>query len=174
MSHQIVRATAQILSATRLLAQSDETTDLKVFGMPKKFWVVTKPTADQELEDCCVEMSFADFTEKVKSGLEQSSILGLFKRKGDAESMAKKALRKVKSEAKDAAEEAEKQAKEAADAADFAEQEAGQAEDAAEDAEEAQDGDDEPVDEVVDEVAAAVLNLRTAMVVRKAIAAMRG
>jgi hypothetical protein len=175
MSHQIVRATAQILSATRLLA-AEEAADLKVLGMPKKFWLVTTPTADQELEDCCIEVSFAQFMDKVKNGLEQSDIVGLFKRKGEAESKAKKLLREVKSDAKEAAAEAEKEAKEASDAADFAEQEAGQAEEAEEAAEEA--AGEEPGDEVevaeesvVESAAKAVLSLRA--VVQRLTAANR-
>jgi hypothetical protein len=175
MSHQIVKATAHILSATRLLASEAEgegeeaaAPDLKVSGLPKKFWVVTQPTADQELENVAIEMSFADFMDKVKNGLEQSSILGLFKRKGDAHSVAKKALRKVKSEAKEAAEEAEKAAKEQAQAAEV-EQEAGEAEEPADtDTQEASGEPGEPGEESVASAALrAVAALKAAVQSRK-------
>lgn len=163
MSHQLTKATAQILSAARLLKA--EAGEVKVVGMPKKFWLCTQPTAEQELEDCCTEVTFDQFMEQAKSGLDPASILGLFKRKGDAESVAKKALRKVKDEAKKAAEEAAKQAEEAADAEALAAQESEEAEEAADEADAAMgDDSEEPVEEeAVEAVAKAVLELRAAL-----------
>ncbi len=155
MSHQLVKATAQILSATRLLAAEAEgeegAADLKVSGLPKKFWVVIQPTAEQELENVAVEVSFAEFMDKVKNGLEQSSIVGLFKRKGDAQSKAKKLLREVKKVAK----KAEEEAAEAADAQEVAEIEESQAEEAEGDLDE-NTGEASTADEVEEEAAEAV------------------
>ncbi len=55
-----------------------EEQDMDIVGMPATFWVVTTPTANSELGDCCFECDFRKFALQVRGGLDVEEIVGIY------------------------------------------------------------------------------------------------
>ncbi len=52
--------------------------EMQIVGMPGTFWVVTKPTANSELGDCCFESTFRKFALQARGGLDVEEIVGIY------------------------------------------------------------------------------------------------
>ena len=52
--------------------------DIKVVGMPERFWVVTTPTPNSEMADVCFACDFLQFALQVRGGLNENAIVGIF------------------------------------------------------------------------------------------------
>ena len=65
---------------------------MKIVGMPETFWVVTSPTPDSELADCCFECSHETFALQIRGGLAVQQIIGIFADEQLAKATATKLL----------------------------------------------------------------------------------
>ena len=62
-------------------------------GFPKTFWVVTRPSADSELEDILFESDMARMEYQYKGGLKASEIYGVYGKESEATKAAKGLLK---------------------------------------------------------------------------------
>lgn len=60
------------------------------------FWVVTKPTEDSTLADCCFSSTIDNIVVQKQGGLTQAEIVGFFTDKGRAEAKAKQLMDEFK------------------------------------------------------------------------------
>ena len=71
---------------------------MQIVGMPETFWVVTSPTPDSELGDCCFECDFKTYALQIRGGLEVDSIVGIYSDGEAAKDTATKLLAKKDAE----------------------------------------------------------------------------
>ena len=65
---------------------------MRIEGIPERFWIVTNPTQDSELDDCCFDCSFKKFALQIRGGLEIEEIVGIFADEEDAKATASKLI----------------------------------------------------------------------------------
>jgi hypothetical protein len=58
---------------------------MKLFGVPKQFWVVTKPTAHSTLGDICFETNFSGLMQMARGGFREENVVAIFKDRKEAE-----------------------------------------------------------------------------------------
>lgn len=51
---------------------------MRIEGIPERFWIVTKPTQNSELGDCCFDVDFRQFALQIRGGLNIQDIVGFF------------------------------------------------------------------------------------------------
>ena len=59
------------------------------------FWVVTKPTKDSTIADCCFSSTINNMIIQKQGGLKQEEIVGFFKDKEDAETKTKELISNI-------------------------------------------------------------------------------
>lgn len=92
MKQQIRRAVVATQAAAKLLAASKP----MVVGLPKTFWVVTRPTGVSTLGDIVFEADFARLMLQTRGGLLIDEVLGFFADEKKAKTEAERALQEQK------------------------------------------------------------------------------
>ena len=85
MGHRLSCATGYI----------SERNDMKIHGMPEKFWVVTTPSPVSELADVCFPCTFERLLLQGRGGLHEDEIVGDPCRRGRGEEGGDAALGKI-------------------------------------------------------------------------------
>ena len=67
---------------------------MEVNGMPKKFWVVTKPSYASEMADICFACTFGGLMNQFRGGLHENEIVSIHADEGEARRAAARLLGK--------------------------------------------------------------------------------
>ncbi len=65
---------------------------MKLQGIPDCFWIVTVPTPYSSIGDICVRSDFRQFALRVKGGLDENTICGVYADEAIARAEAKRLL----------------------------------------------------------------------------------